>query len=311
MVKVVKPFSEAGILPRRNGGPLQRVAFNLKQLNYVNVRDPSRAWHVLSGVALLYRHLFTGTEPHQVFLRVLAAYILLRLSAGTGIASYKGSFDMDRYKAVSAVTNPFTAQTLHDVCKTLNLHPIFKDMGDPFAQKCKDFWTFHTRRKNSLQRRRDILLTALFFLSVRSAQAVDFFVSNPDCLLRDFGSFARMWSQLCEATGPYFGLQRDRPHALHTTEQKTVGAGKLLDELLHKLWLNPKPLDAVLQAGTPQKFTDALKRLPRMSGVLGYEHTLDYFILCEQGASHRLFSTRLSKGAVDNAVVGGSNSQVF
>lgn len=152
MVKVVKPFSESGILPRRNGGPLQRVAFNLKKLNYVNVRAPSRAWHVLSGVALLCRHLFTGTDPHQVFVHVLAAYILLRLSAGTPIASYKGSFDMERYEAISAVANPFIERTLQHYwiampdllvfgtrsCKTFDTGMIFlgHQMTEAKAEEC-------------------------------------------------------------------------------------------------------------------------------------------------------------------------------
>ena len=94
--------------------------------------------------------------------------------------------------------------------------------------------------------------------------------------------------------GPFVGLRPGRPHSLHTTEQKTVGAGKLLDDLVHRLWLEPERLDAVLVARTPAKLVAALKSLPRMKGVLGFEHTLDYFILCEKDAGHRLFQVPLT-----------------
>ena len=82
-------------------------------------------------------------------------------------------------------------------------------------------------------------------------------------------------------------------------------------DLVRRLWLEPERLDAVLVARTPAKLVAALKSLPRMKGVLGFEHTLDYFILCEKDAGHRLFRVPLTKRAVDWAIVGGNNSQVF
>ena len=112
--------------------------------------------------------------------------------------------------------------------------------------------------------------------------------------------------QCVRQPGPFVGLRPGRPHSLHTTEQKTVGAGKLLDDLVHRLWLEPERLDAVLVARTPAKLVAALKSLPRMKGVLRFEHALDYFILCEKDAGHRLFQVPLTKRAVDWAINGGA-----
>ena len=113
-------------------------------------------------------------------------------------------------------------------------------------------------------------------------------------------------SNVCDNPAHFVGLRPGRPHSLHTTEQKTVGAGKLLDDLVHRLWLEPERLDAVLVARTPAKLVAALKSLPRMKGVLRFEHALDYFILCEKDAGHRLFQVPLTKRAVDWAINGGA-----
>jgi hypothetical protein len=311
MVKVVKALAEMSVKPKANGGVVQRMAHSLKKLNYVKVLKPECSWQVLSGVALLYRHLFIDLDPQDILVQVLAGYILWRLTRGESVGLAQGRANLQRLQDLYEVQNPFTGKSLGCVCAELNLHPVFKDEGDPFADKLRQWWLAHTERPLQVQQQRAMLLTALFILSVRSYPALEWFLAHPDVLLTDIDVFTCMWKAICATTGPFVALRPGRPHSLHTTEQKTIGAGKLLDDLVHRLWLEPERLDAVLVARTPVKLVAALKSLPRMKGVLGSEHTLDYFILCEKDAGHHLFQVPLTKRTVDWAIVGGNNSQVF
>ena len=72
MVKVVKALAEMSVKPKANGSAVQRTAHSLKKLNYVKVLKPECSWQVLSGVALLYRHLFIDLDPQDILVRVLA-----------------------------------------------------------------------------------------------------------------------------------------------------------------------------------------------------------------------------------------------
>ena len=302
--------------PNPDGTDNARAYDKMCSLTYTGVVNPQNGYAVQCGLVLLFRNIFVG-PPTTLLSTLLAVYAVARQSCTRNsmrtVKSFVGgTLNVATYTAFLAVRNPVTGLALKDTVCSLHLHPVYKDQGsDIFYENGLGWWKAHAELSPPIDVKRVILLTALFFLSVRSEAALTYFMADTSRLLRDIFDFGRLYQSVALPSTPFIGLRGNKNKGVHTTEQKTRGAGLLLDILLHPGWNKPKQLDDLLLAKTAKSFTDALKVFSGFSGDLVFTHTMEYLQLWDQACDNGLFSYHMSKKTMAEYVKPGKNSQMY
>jgi hypothetical protein len=310
-----------GFTPRQDGNPEQRAAYALKKLTPAGVLQKANAWQVVVSLMLLLRHV-PHTSPKDLLAIYLACYCIARLSSKRDGSMrqvdkfyFGAGLSVTQYHAVLHARNPLTENkySLEDVVRGLQLHPVYKDSGDDqFYEDGKRWWQVQTAVPHDLGRQSSILLTALFFLAVRSKQVLAFLLEHPDFLLTDMERFSRLYEATVIQTGsPFIGLTPGVARGKHTTEQKLWGAGELLDCLLAPNWVAPAKLHDLLTADTPALYCTSLATFKKFGGTLVFSHTLEYLQLWDASSEEPLFKVRMGKGDMTDFVQNGKNATVY
>jgi hypothetical protein len=230
--KSLEQAVQDGLRPDSGGSELQRVYADLKNLTSNAVLRKENAHNVFVSMKLLWRHIADVTPFKQTVL-FLCAYVIARqccrgknLRQPTGFIG--GTITVQEYLAIMDAYNPASGYKLKDVIPHLHLHPVYKDQGDDrFFNDGKKWWLLHAPLATTLHLRCVLLLTALFFLSVRSESVLAFLLSNPDCLLHGFDDFGTIWKGVVQQGTVFIGLKASKraKRNQHTTEQKTWSVG--------------------------------------------------------------------------------------
>jgi hypothetical protein len=233
---------EDGLRPDSNGSSNQRDLAKLRALSYGGVVQKEYAFDVHCSVRLLWQHMYKHLTPLRQTALFLVVYVIARQCSFKGqsvlttpVSFQGGEVTIEEYNSILDVFNPVSGYRLREVITNLHLHPVYKDQGnDQFFNDAQEWWSGQTSKRNSLTMKAHILLTALFFLAVRSERVLKYLRGNVEFLLCDFDSYCTLWKAVCEGRSPFIGLKDgDRAkRSQHTSEQKTWGAGHLLDILL-------------------------------------------------------------------------------
>ena len=309
---------DQGLEPRSDGSEEQRDLATLKSLSFADVVNTSKAYEVQRSLRLIYRHL-RHQSPLALMSTFLAVYVIARQCSerGAGLLDVErfvggGSLSVSDYQAFLHTVNPLTGMSMGIVMRSLHLHPAFKDQGDDiFYSNGESWWHLQLQQKASLADSRAILLTALFFLCVRSERGLAYFMNSKSRLVGSFDGWCSFYSAVCLHATPFFGLSEKKSRSKHTTEQKTWSAGWVLDRVLQPLWQDPKKLDDLICAKTTKQFAAALSAISVFGGDLIFTHTLEYLALWDSGAEHPMFSVKLLKQNIAKHVKPGKNSLHF
>ena len=225
-----------GLVGDPNGSQQQRAYHKLQTLTSVKVVNPKFAFDTYMAVHLLWRHILDA-GPFEQTVFFLTVYCVARQCSSraegvrTPIRFEGGSIALNTYLDLVNTHNPVSGFTLSEVISNLNLHPVYKDAGDDeFYNKGQHWWTTHCLKiGTALHDKAMLLLTALFFLSVRSECVLKYLIDTPDHLLTRFDEWVAMYRHVCLESTPMIGLKEDprKKRNQHTTEQKTHTAGHL------------------------------------------------------------------------------------
>ncbi|CAE7675673.1 unnamed protein product [Symbiodinium necroappetens] len=179
------------------------------------------------------------------------------------------------------------------VMDNADLHSVEK-YDDPFTQQLQKWWTAQTRHEQNQNERNMTLLC-----SGRSSSCV-------------MSRLSRVCTNtcVCRLLG-ILGLDPRKTRQKHTSEQKNISAGWLLDRPLQPCWRDPTLLNNVAEARTGARCLKALSLLPVFKGDFVQSHTLEYLFCCEQGAEHRLLRCKISREFINANFLPGNNSKVF
>ena len=122
-----------------------------------------------------------------------------------------------------------------------------------------------------------------------------------------------MYEEVCLRDTTKYGMKKnpERTRNQHTTEQKTWGAGYVLDALLQPMWKESILLFYLFKAATPKSFTDALENVKFFGGDLIFTHTLEYLQLWDADCQHPIFKCRMTKEVLSQYIKAGKNSAAF
>ena len=75
-----------------------------------------------------------------------------------------------------------------------------------------------------------IVLTALYFLSVRSEAVIDYLMANTHELMYSFDNWVSLYKAICLNGTPFLGLKNKEgaKRGQHTTEQKNLDGGPII-----------------------------------------------------------------------------------
>ena len=174
-------------------------------------------------------------------------------------------------------THFFGDWTPERVMTTVRTHSPTKRCGDDFAA---DFAAFvRASPQHSVEEKRCLFVVSCMILVPRSAQLLQYF--------KEHGSFIgpRTPGQLYEwcltKKCIYPGLDRGRrSYQSHTTEQKIVGVGALLDLFVGPYLLDPSHFDVHLNFEEGAQFISDVSTCPWLKGALLHTHFCD---LCYSG----------------------------
>ena len=298
-----------GLTPDKNGSRLQRGLYYLNTCTFVTVRQADHADATRRALGALWKEEpSVGTELLPL---LLAVYILGRV-IGDGEVWQGGKLSLQRYNDLLSTVNPRSGLSLRYVMDHADLHSVEK-CDDPFTRNLQTWWREQTRHKLNQNERNMTLLTGFFMLAVRSGRLLKWCLQRPEFKLRDVEAFSSMYEDLClqDAQGPFLGLDPRKTRQKHTSEQKHISAGWLLDRLLQPCWRDPTLLNNIAEAHTCARCLKALSELPVFRGDFVQSHTLEYLFCCEQVAEHRLLRCKMSRDFINANFFPGSNSKVF
>ena len=133
--------------------------------------------------------------------------------------------------SIVSTSNPLTGMAMQFIINTISLHPVYKDEGDDgYYEQGKKWWLFHTSAETCAETQTWILLTALFFLCVRSQRALDYMSANPEFLLSSMEQLTKLYNAVCLSFNEFFGMKEQNRNK-HSSEQKLWTAGMALDRL--------------------------------------------------------------------------------
>jgi hypothetical protein len=93
----------------------------------------------------------------------------------------------------------------------LSLHPVYKDQGDDkYFELGRSWWLKETSHARTNDEAAWVLLTALFFLMVRSQKALRYLVEHPNFLLSSMSQFAVIWDAIVLPGSNAYGLDDSR-----------------------------------------------------------------------------------------------------
>lgn len=309
-----------------------RALLALKKLTVSNIVTEGFEKHVYIALRGLWRPILGDMLPDQLFTMFLTAYICARFCSGrTGfqepLAFIGGAMSLDRFQKIVHCVVPGRTQsdlglTLRDVVVAVHTHPITKGCvdvgdlspGDPFFALGQRWWNNACQRKLARKLKRDVLTTALFVLSTRSASALQYLLDHPGFLLENCVSFGILYDSICSQSS-YFGCDERKRRNLFTTEQKVFSAEFVLQTLLRQCWYEPEFLDALIEADTLGAFAKALTAVKLFGGDLQFVHSLEFLLTWDSASRSHLFRYRLSKKNPRRSLAKfsrhGTNSAIF
>ena len=314
-------FSAGAAKPNPAGSELQQQSAKLVALT--PARCLTAHYDVQQSMQVMYRHVPTRSIPHLMAV-FLAAYCVARAcntrESFREVVSFSGgplSMDVGTYNAMLLSVNPFlrSRPCLKDAVRTLHLHPVYKHTGsDDFWNRGKSWWAQGALRCSHVDDKCALLLTALFMLAIRADSMLSFCVDNPSFRFIDMAAFSFFWTAVVlPAKTPFLALRPHVPRNAHTTEQKIVGVGSLLDSLLTPCWLQPALLRDVVEASTPTEWTQSLKRIKRFGGDLVFSHTMEYLQTWDSGlpTTSRVFKTNMTRDVMSEFILNGKNAKTY
>lgn len=166
----------------------------------------------------------------------------------------------------------FLGWSPRSVQEKVRCHSPTKRAGDPFADAFCAFVANSARTSD--KEKRDLFVCAALILVPRSWKMLSFFERHGTSLSRS--TIAALFDFFLDAQQIYPGLG-NRSRQSHTTEQKILGLGSLIDIFLSPYLLDVHHFDKYLNLEM-EKFVVDVSRMPWIQGPLLQVHFCDYLI---------------------------------
>ena len=248
------------------GPPPEDMLVRLQHLAHVGKpTDPSDFLHRLQAI---FSHPQHFTSPLDLPLTWLVAFMLRRHpTPHPQEPPWVDTF----YNA----QHPLYTWTPHTVQDKVRCHAPTKATGDPFAAAYQQF--VHNARRTSHQDKRELFVMSALILVPRSQALLDFFTLHSQEPLTQH-TITQLYSYFLERQNIYPGLTATRSRQAHTTEQKVLSLGTLIDVFLVPFLLDNTHWDGHLVLDSAA-FVGDLSAMPWLKGALQHVHFCDYAIL--------------------------------